>query len=70
LKSEIRTCVKCGLEYPSLMITTTRTYTNNDANNPVLTTRTFERPQFRKCQLCRNIGKALDFINSKMGAGN
>ena len=27
---------------------------------------TFTRPQYSKCELCRNIGKVFDYINKEM----
>ena len=59
-------CRKCGNKFTTKIIRTHKTYTNNDKANTIMWSDIFERPQYRKCQLCRNIGKAFDFINKEM----
>ena len=59
-------CKKCLVEFETRIITTKKTYTNNDSLNPVLTEKTFERPQFKTCLLCRNIKNTLNFLNKVM----
>lgn len=63
-------CKKCKVEFQAKLIRFTKTveYCTNDIND-VRTwkeTKTIERPQYTKCELCRNMQKAMNFLNKKM----
>jgi hypothetical protein len=61
-------CRKCGNKFETKIIHFTKTSQRCLKNEYKIieVTKTIERPQFLKCQLCRNIAKTLDFINKKM----
>ena len=67
---KITRCKKCNTEFTTKIIcfTTTKQYIVNDKTlNPdhEITTRTTEtkRPQYTNCELCRNMQKALNYLN-------
>jgi hypothetical protein len=64
------TCKKCKVKFTTKIISWSKelhlcTNDINDVRNWT-ETRYYTRPQHTKCQLCRNIGKALDFMNKEM----
>lgn len=63
-------CTKCHTEFEvSLnLIHDTREYKDvlDESYPPKLYCQLRYRKQFTKCQLCRNIGKAFDYINEAM----
>ena len=70
METKIIKCKKCKVEFETKLIRWSKTveYCTNDIND-VRTwkeTKTIERPQYAKCELCRNMQKAMNFINKKM----
>ena len=60
------TCKKCKVKFTTKVIyKDSRIYTTNGERNFHCNLR-FHKVQHRRCQLCRNIGKALDFMNKEM----
>ena len=63
-------CRKCKVKFTTNIITWTKElhFCTNDINDvrDWTETRHYRRYQYKKCQLCRNIGKALDFMNKEM----
>lgn len=59
-------CKKCHVFFEPKIIEIKKTYTNNDKLNPLMFDRIYKRPQYKTCQLCRNIKKACDLINKEM----
>ena len=65
-------CTKCGVEFEVTMIPIhdSRQYTLKGEDTPRPFCKLRSRKEFAKCQLCRNVGKALGFLNNIMEKGN
>ena len=65
-------CVKCRKEFEVKMIPIhdSRQYTLKDENQPRPFCKIRSKKEFAKCELCRNVGKALDFLNTIMEKEN
>jgi len=60
------TCKKCKVKFTTKVIyKDSRIYTYKNQRNFHCNLR-LNKVQYRKCHLCRNIGKALDFMNKEM----
>jgi len=63
-------CKKCKVEFTTKVISWTKELhlCTNDINDvrDWYETRHYTRPQFTKCQLCRNLQKAFNYINGVM----
>ena len=64
------TCKKCKVKFTTKVISWSKELhlCTNDINDvrDWYETRHYTRLQHTKCQLCRNIGKALDFMNKEI----
>ena len=62
----IHNCVKCGSQFDVNMIPKhdSREWTLVKDNPPKLFCKLQFRKQFTKCELCRNMAKALNYINT------
>ena len=73
MKTKIIKCKKCKVEFETKLIRWSKTveYCTNDIND-VRTwkeTKAIERPQYTKCELCRNMQKAMNYVNRIMVSG-
>ena len=60
-------CRKCNKEFETEeIVCTQQNYVIKGTKIPA----TYTRVKNSKCELCRNVGKALDFLNSIMEKGN
>ncbi len=65
-------CTKCGVQFEVTMIPLhdSRQYSLKGEYPPILFCKLRSKKQFAKCQLCRNMKKALNFVNTIMEKGN
>jgi len=58
-------CKKCNTEFTTNIISYTKTEQRIMKNEYKIfeVTKTIERPQFTKCELCRNIQSLMNFVN-------
>ena len=68
MERKIIKCKKCKVEFETKLIRFTKTEQRCLKNEYKIfeVTKTIERPQYTKCELCRNMQKAVNYMNKIM----